>query len=144
MVFAGAPDQISVAAQRDLLTLPLSGRVDGSIGRYRETEPIIDPGSGVTLKNLPIDASIEVTLDQAPVQANGAVELGRVLAASQKTQQCFATQWLRFTAGRHEEESDACVLSDVASSLSQGASLLDALKRVVLAPEFRLRKLGAP
>ncbi len=115
-----------------------------AIGRFRDTEPIIDPGSGVTLRNLPIDASIDVTLDTAPIHASGAVELGRALADSHKAQACFATQWLRFGAGRHEEESDACVLTDIVSSIEQGAPLLDALERVVLAPEFRLRKLGAP
>jgi hypothetical protein len=115
-----------------------------AIGRYRDTEPIIDPGSGVTLRNLPIDASIDVTLDSEPIHASDAVELGRALAESPRVRACFATQWLRFGAGRHETESDACVLADVVSSIDQDASLLDALERVVLAPEFRLRKLGAP
>jgi hypothetical protein len=115
-----------------------------AIGRYRDTEPIIDPGSGVTLRNLPIDASIDVTLDTDAIHASGAVELGRALADSHAARACFAKQWLRFGAGRHEEDTDACVLADVESAIDQEASLLDALERVVLAPEFRLRKLGSP
>jgi hypothetical protein len=115
-----------------------------AIGRYRETEPIIDPGSGVTLRSLPIDATIDVMLDDAPVQVSGAVELGQALSESQRAQDCLAAQWLRFTAGRHEEESDACVLGDVTGAIGEGQSLLDAFKRVVLAPEFRLRKESVP
>jgi hypothetical protein len=115
-----------------------------AIGRYRDEEPIIDPMSGTEVKQLPIEAEVDVTLDSTPVRVNGAVELGRAFAASDRARSCLAVQWLRFTAGRLEQDADACVLQDVASGLAEGAPLLQALERVVLAPEFRVRRVEAP
>ncbi len=115
-----------------------------TIGRYRDTESIIDPATGQELKRLPIDAMVDVTLDTEPVRVNGAVELGQAFAESARAQNCLATQWLRFTAGRKEADADACVLADVAGAIARGASLLEALEQVVVAPEFRVRRLEAP
>ena len=115
-----------------------------AIGRYRDSEPIIDPATGMELKRLPIDTAVDVVLDSEPVHVSGAVELGQAFSQSPRAQDCLATQWLRFTAGRHETDADACVLGDVASAMAQGSSLLDALQQAVLAPEFRVRRLEAP
>jgi hypothetical protein len=40
-------------------------------------------------------------------------ELGNKLAASSQVQSCLATQWFRYTFGRHEGPADACSLASV-------------------------------
>ncbi len=115
-----------------------------NIGRYRTSEPIVDPATGMKVNDLTIDAEVDVVLDGAgPVHASGAAGLGAALAESATAQACFARQWFRFVNGREATDEDACVLSDVVQAVAGGQSLRDALERIALAPEFRMRRIDA-
>jgi hypothetical protein len=58
--------------------------------------------------NLPIN----VMVDSPQLGAfNGAVEMGKKLAASPETQACFATNWANFAYARGTDEQDACTMT---------------------------------
>jgi hypothetical protein len=58
--------------------------------------------------NLPIN----VMVDSPQLGAfNGAVEMGKKLAASPETQACFATNWANFAYARGSDEQDACTMT---------------------------------
>ncbi|MFZ5444290.1 MAG: DUF1592 domain-containing protein, partial [Myxococcota bacterium] len=67
---------------------------------------------------------------------DGSRELSRALATSPEYQRCFATQFVRASLGR-ADASDACLAFDGAAVLSQGGSMVDAMRAVVLSPEFK-------
>ncbi len=113
-----------------------------ALGRYREEEALIYTPTGANWGNLPIDASVELTLDTEPVRVNGAVELGQALAQSPSARECVARQWLRFVGGR-EDPQGACLIRELTLELARGAPLLEVLKRLALSPEFSLRSGAA-
>lgn len=74
-----------------------------AVGRYRTTErTTID---GVTY-DTPIDPSGAVPGVEGA--ASGPVELVRLLASSEETQTCFATNWMQFAFGRVLDATDDC------------------------------------
>jgi hypothetical protein len=81
-----------------------------AIGGYRASE------NGVA-----IDTSGEITLaDDTNLEGpfHGVRELAGKLAASEQVQDCMATQWFRFAAGRNEEEPDGCSLTTLQGALT--------------------------
>lgn len=54
---------------------------------------------------------INVSVDSPQLGSfNGAVELGKKLAAYPEAQQCFATNWANYAYGRGSEEQEACTM----------------------------------
>lgn len=78
-------------------------------GAWRASE------NGVT-----IDATGEIT-GSGPLAGtfHGVQELATRLAASDQVRDCVATQWFRFTAGRTENEGDACTLATVQEAFAK-------------------------
>jgi hypothetical protein len=113
-----------------------------SIGRYRATEAIVDPTTGMKVNDLPIDSTVDMLLDgTAPTHVEGGVGLGAALADSELAQDCLGRQWFRFVTGRDEATDDGCVIRDIVDAAKQGAPIKDVFKRIALAPEFRLRRV---
>jgi hypothetical protein len=127
------------------------GRINGlgfalenydTIGRWRDTEPIIDPDTGLVVNELPIDASAEVMLDETPVPVAGAVGLGQAMAVSGRAKRCFATQWFRFTQGRSEASDDDGLIDELSAAGSgPDGAMIAMFKSLARAPQFRLRKI---
>jgi hypothetical protein len=112
------------------------------LGRYRRNEPILDE-SGKLIRTLPIDAKVELVVDDVPVSADGAMGLGRVLAESRRGPACLAETWFKFAHGRTAMEEDACQLGALYDGLrAAGGSILAMMKATVLQPSFRLRQVA--
>ncbi len=67
-------------------------------------------------------------------------ELGGLLAKSQRSKQCFATQYLRFAQGRIEQSSDQCSLQSLQQGLVQGKSIKSFIADWVASPGFVTRR----
>jgi hypothetical protein len=103
-----------------------------AIGQYREQE------SGQR-----IDVSGEVLASSDPKLAgkfNGVRELAGKLAESQQVQNCVATHWFRFAAGRSEGEPDACSLTTLQDAFAKsGGDLLELLVGITQTDAFWYR-----
>jgi hypothetical protein len=80
-----------------------------AVGAYRTQE------NGVT-----IDAS--GSLPGTDGKAQNAIELARLIAASDDTQNCFALQWINYAYGRTLDDSqpaDACLKEQVAKTFRE-------------------------
>lgn len=80
------------------------------IGQYRTTD-----------NNLPVNASVTLTLDGQALTVPDAKGLLAALSTSDQAQSCFATQWFRYALGRQESADDASSI-DTASRTFKGAS----------------------
>ena len=57
---------------------------------------------------------------------NGVRELGTKLAASEQVQDCVATQWFRYAAGRNEQSPDACSITTLQETFTKsGGDLVE-------------------
>ena len=65
-------------------------------------------------------------------------DLVDTVAASDELAQCFATQLLRFSLGRLDQERDAASIAEV-STTAQSNSMQEALIALVRSPSFRHR-----
>jgi Protein of unknown function (DUF1592)/Protein of unknown function (DUF1588)/Protein of unknown function (DUF1587)/Protein of unknown function (DUF1595)/Protein of unknown function (DUF1585) len=97
-----------------------------AIGRYRVQE------NG---QNIDVSGAINATTDPALAGPfNGVQELANKLASSDQVQDCLATHWFRFAAGRSEAEPDACSLATLqdafASSRGDLVELLVGLTQI--------------
>jgi mono/diheme cytochrome c family protein len=111
-----------------------------SLGRYRETEPIIDPQSGEVVNELPIDSGVEMTLFGETVQIADARALAEALAESDEARRCFVTQAFRFTEGRRPAAEDAAFIAD-ATAIVGDTGIKAALEQIARAPSFQLKKV---
>lgn len=68
----------------------------------------------------------------------GAADLARAIAESPEAVSCFARQWLRFTLGRLETDTDDASLTTVEEALAAG-SLKDALVSITATSAFTFR-----
>lgn len=102
-------------------------------GRYRDSE-----------NGAPIDASGELTGTDVDGTFTGAVGLAAKLAASQRVQDCYATQWFRFAYGRGEGTGDACSLATLTSRLSSAkGDVKELLVALTQTDAFLYRPAGA-
>jgi len=81
-----------------------------AIGRYRET----DNGQAIDVSGQIVAADD----DALSGSFSGVRELAEKLAGSALVQQCMATQWFRFAAGRTEGDADACSIGTMADAFS--------------------------
>lgn len=91
-----------------------------AVGQYRDKEG-----------GKPIDVSGAVNVVQDPGLAGaftGVHELATKLAASDQVRDCVATQWFRFSAGRSDEEADACSIATLQDAFAAtGGDLVELL-----------------
>jgi hypothetical protein len=103
-----------------------------AIGQYREQE------SG---QRIDVSGEVLATSDaKLAGKFNGVRELAGKLAESQQVQNCLATHWFRFAAGRSEEEPDACSLTTLQDAFSKsGGDLLELLVGITQTDAFWYR-----
>jgi hypothetical protein len=110
-----------------------------AIGRFRNFETVFD--SNDEPRQLPIDTVVEPKIPyQSTDQVNGPVELSYHIANSGKADECFATQWWRYTFRRMEKREDHCAIEQVRDTLiSETGSLVESLKQIARSRDFRQR-----
>jgi hypothetical protein len=89
------------------------------MGRYRNTE-----------WGLEIDASGQLWGTDVDGTFDGAVELARLLASSDRVKACVVSQWFRFGYGRFETEEDTCSVDEIRTAFA--ASNYD-IKELIIA-----------
>jgi hypothetical protein len=101
------------------------------LGRVRPTD-----------QGKPVDTAGSYRLDGEVRTFSNAVELARLLAASQEAHQCYAGHWLEFLHARPRQESDAKFLADLATRSQAGRlSPLDLIVTLVTSDAFLARPL---
>jgi hypothetical protein len=85
---------------------------------------------------VPVDASADLTkaLGEA-ITVDGTQQLENALANDPEFQQCWATQFVRYTLGRNEA-SDACLAESGSTALLDGGTMLDAVRALYASPEL--------
>jgi hypothetical protein len=126
---------------------PIGFALEGfdTLGRERDTEPVVDPASGTVVGELPIDTAVAIDLgDGAPVSVEGARALSRAMAESDAVHACFAKQWLRYAEGRAESPEDEALLAAlVAAGRSDTGGLGALFTEIARRPGFRLHRRAA-
>ncbi|MEJ7729678.1 MAG: DUF1588 domain-containing protein [Polyangiaceae bacterium] len=112
-----------------------------ALGRFRDKEPILDPESGETLAELPIDAAVDLALDGDTVSVEGGVGMSAALAQSEQARACFGRKWFRFVHGRREVSEDKTEIESLVRDASEGAPMIDTFTAVALSPAFRVRRV---
>ncbi|MCB9677672.1 MAG: DUF1592 domain-containing protein [Alphaproteobacteria bacterium] len=88
----------------------------------------------------PVDDAGELRIPgEAPVAFDGAVDLARHLAASDRVRDCYATQWARYAMGDPEIRLDDPRFSDVRERFRDGGDIRGLLVDLVTSDAFRLR-----
>ena len=106
---AHSKDPVCVACHQFMDPIGLTFENYDAVGAYRTQE------NGVT-----IDAS--GSLPGTDTQVPNAVELARLIAASEDTQNCFALQWINYAYGRtlgDDQPADACLKEQVARTFRE-------------------------
>ncbi len=116
-----------------------------SLGRYRQSQPVLSLADGKTMGWAPVNAKTTPRIDSSddPVETNDAVGLSAQLAKSTQLSSCFVRHYFRFTAGRPEnEQADGCELRAMNTALSDASSgsLQNLFRSVPKSPLFALRK----
>ena len=109
-----------------------------ALGRYRDLEPIIDPETGATANELPIDDTVDVLLDGAATTVAGGVGLSEAIASSAAARQCLARKWFRFSHGRRETQDE---LELLVGDDDPERAIYEVLAAVARQPGFRLRRV---
>jgi hypothetical protein len=113
-------------------TLGFPFEVYNHAGYYRATDHGSAPDGSATIDNAP-DPLLNTTV-------NHAVDLADLLSQSDHTKRCFVRQTFRYFMGRDETLADACVLSEMETSLNDsGGSFLTMLKALVTSDAFLYR-----
>jgi len=98
-----------------------------AIGRYRTSED-----------GVPIDATGTVTLRDAQLSFDGALELSKLLATSADVPDCIAVQFFRFALQRYEEAGEVpCSLLRAQLALRSGATFRDMFVAIATSDSFR-------
>jgi len=108
------------------------------LGRYRSEERLIDE-AGDEVASVPIDTRVTALLPEGSLEIAGPVELSAALADSEKSNECFARQYFRYSFRRFEQPGDECVLASLLERVGPTGSLREALRQVALDPAFQRR-----
>ncbi len=112
----------------------------GSAGQFLQSESIFD-AQGAVANQVRVDATSRPDLDRTfEPGAVDAVEVSVRLGASASGPQCMAKQLANAFTGRAYTPADGCWVEPASVALQHG-SIKSGLKALVLAPQFRLKKL---
>jgi hypothetical protein len=113
-------------------TLGYPFEVYNHAGYYRATDHGSAPDGSALIDNAP-DPMLNTSV-------NHAVDLAGLLAQSDHAKRCFVRQTFRYFMGRDETVADACVLSEMETSLNDSnGSFLTMLKTLVTSDAFLYR-----
>ena len=87
-----------------------------AVGRFRSTE-----------NGLPVDASGKLTDSDVDGSFSGAIELADRLATSREVEQCYETQWFRWTQGRGDTVEDSCSTGQIDEAFAASGGDIKAL-----------------
>lgn len=136
-------DGSACAGCHSTLINPLGFATEGfdALGRARSEQVLFD-GEGREVGRRPIDtASVPLVVPGEPDASSGPADLARLLAQSGRPHVCLARNWVRYSLGRMEDDdTDGCMIEDIATRLVEGEPLGVALREIALRPEFRQRK----
>ncbi|MGH1341671.1 MAG: DUF1592 domain-containing protein [Nannocystales bacterium] len=90
----------------------------------------------------PVDAS-GVVEGSDRVEFVGAQELGTALAERDATRDCYVSQWIQYSWGRHAESEDECVVQDVTAQFVDADSTLDEALLALLTSDAFLYRVTA-
>jgi hypothetical protein len=112
-----------------------------ALGRARTEQTLFDEeGREVGRRPVQTEAVPAVGFD-SDEPASGPADLAAMLADSGRPHVCLARNYVRYTLGRIEnDDTDACMIEDIATRLLDGESLGGALRQIALRPEFRQRE----
>ena len=115
-----------------------------AIGRYRETELVINEQNGDVLAELPIDTAAVARIDlNDDTTVSGPLDLNQRIIDSGKMASCLSRQYFTFALRRSPGESPGDVSVRDAMAAGQQA-LSEVFKQIALHPSFRIRKVGTP
>jgi hypothetical protein len=111
-----------------------------SAGQYISTESVFD-AQGMTTASLRVNSvsspDFDATFEPA---AMNALDFSQRLGASQSGAQCMAKQLATNFSGRPFTDQEGCWVEQASRAL-QGGSIKSAIKALMTAPEYRLKKL---
>ncbi len=108
-----------------------------ALGRYQTTQTFLDPG-GKVQGSAPIDAqTIPQVNPDDPRAATDMVQLTQYILESGKVEKCFAQEYFRYAFRRTADAADQRAVDEIAANTRGGKPLTEALKRVVMRPEFK-------
>lgn len=96
------------------------------LGRFREEE------AGVA-----IDDRATFPIGQSDVTVQGTAELGRALAEAPDVAVCVARQWLRYSGGITESQTEGCLVDALSSTVRDTAGLERMIVRTLTSDWFR-------
>ena len=103
------------------------------IGQYRTTD-----------NNLPVNASVTLTLDGKSQTLADARALAAALAASDEAQGCFTKQWFRYALGRPEVDGDTASINTTATTFKTASrDVRELVVGLATSRTFRYRAPGA-
>jgi hypothetical protein len=92
----------------------------------------------------PVDATGTVTLGGTAKPFKNALELVRLLAASEEVSRCMTSQWARFGLGRPDEDDDRASLDEAYAAFARsGLDLRELLVAFVRSKTFLYRRPAA-
>jgi hypothetical protein len=104
-----------------------------ALGQWRDTEAGLNVDSNGWLP----------TLGDLSGTFNGAVDLGKKLAASRTVQSCVASQWLRYALGVDHKGVDSQKLQPVVDAfVASGLNMRELLVALVKSDLFQTRTIG--
>jgi Protein of unknown function (DUF1592)/Protein of unknown function (DUF1588)/Protein of unknown function (DUF1595)/Protein of unknown function (DUF1587)/Protein of unknown function (DUF1585) len=100
-----------------------------AIGRFRADEA-----------GEPIDAAASITVGEAQMSFDGAVDISRRLAVDPVAQRCYLTQWFRYGYAREDDAFDQCTIGELDKVLQEkGYNIKELLVALTLTKTFRFR-----
>ena len=105
-----------------------------AVGTWQDTDPM-----GGT-----IDGTADVRFSTTDTKTiHSPVELMREIAGLPEAKQYLAQQWVAFASGRIPNPNDACIVSQISTSMaSDGYAIVNAIADYTQADSFRLRTVG--
>lgn len=89
---------------------------------------------------IPVDASGDILGTDVNRGYDGAVELSRALAESERVRDCVATKWLRYAQGRAPSKAEQCTGERIAQRFAEsGGNIKELIVAIATSDEFRHR-----
>jgi hypothetical protein len=94
------------------------------VGRVRKEEKIFDADNGSLLARLPIDTTVEGSIDPDKVaKITGPETIASLLGESTLARKCFVKRWYQYVSRRELTDNDQCYLDQMEESLNAGKSI---------------------
>jgi len=101
------------------------------IGAWRDTE-----------ENQKVDATGTLSLGNATLKFDGAVQMMKQISSSPEARDCMATQWLRFSLRRHEVNTEDPSLAVLKATMAGSTDIRELMVATVKARTFTHRALS--